>query len=73
MLEEDPDNGNATFSLGLVYAEQGKDDDAEDYYNRTLSISPHDRGTLFNLGMLLTQQGRSAISSAVVGNIYSAI
>ena len=68
MIEKEPNNGNATFSLGLVYAEQGKDDDAEDYYNRTLSISPHDRGTLYNLAVLLTRQGRSVISSAVVGN-----
>ena len=58
VMEKEPDNGNATFSLGIVYADLGRRGDAEDYYMKTLAISGYDRGTLYNLATLLTEQER---------------
>ena len=60
VLGKEPNNGNATFNLALVYFDLGRHEDAELYYKKALSISPTDRGSLLNLGVLLTQLQRWA-------------
>ena len=58
MLRKEPENGNATFNLAVVYFDLGRHDDAEVFYKKALSISPTDKGSLYNLGILLTEKQR---------------
>ncbi len=58
VLDVEPDNGNATFNLAIVYFDLGRHGDAETYYRKVLSTSPNDKGTLYNLGIILTERQR---------------
>ena len=58
VLEEDPTNGNATFSLGLVYYDMKDFTRAEQTYLQALQLAPNDPGTLYNMGVMMTSQDR---------------
>lgn len=46
------------FGQGLVYGEQGKDEEAIEAFKKTLAISPDHAGSYYNLGFILTKQGK---------------
>jgi tetratricopeptide (TPR) repeat protein len=46
------------FGKGLVYAEQERNDDAIDCFKRTLSLAPNHAGAYYNIGFILTKQGK---------------
>lgn len=54
----EPENGNATFSLGLAYFDLRNLNKSEEMFLRTLEIAPNDTGTLYNLGVMLTETER---------------
>ena len=58
VLAIEPDNGNATFSLGLAYFDLRNLNKSEELFLRTLEIAPNDTGTLYDLGVMLTETGR---------------
>ncbi len=58
VLEVEPDNGNATFSLGIVYTDLGRKEEGEVWYKKALAITPNHGGSLYNLGVGLTEGGR---------------
>lgn len=58
VLELEPENGNATSNMGIVYFELGMIAKAEEFFQRTLTLTPDDKGTLYNLGVLLAGEGR---------------
>ena len=58
VLELEPTNGNATFCLGLVYFDLNDLSQAEDRFLQALDMSPGHPGTLYNLGVVLSQQER---------------
>ena len=52
MIEEDPENGNATFCRGLIHYDLKNYTMTEDLFLQTLEIAPDDPGALYNLGVL---------------------
>lgn len=58
VLEFEPDNGNATSNLGIVYFDLGRISEAEEFFRRTLTLTPGDKGTLYNMGVLLAGEER---------------
>lgn len=52
VIEEDPGNGNATFSRGLIHYDLKNYTMTEDFFLQTLEITPDDPKTLYNLGVL---------------------
>ena len=62
MLVVEPANGNATFTLGLVFYDLKRYVEAEQLFQQVLQISPNDKGALYNLGVLLTAQERLDLS-----------
>ena len=65
VLELEPDNGNATSNMGIVYFELGVITKAEEFFQRTLTLTPGDKGTLYNLGVLLAGEGRQVVCVCV--------
>ena len=52
MIEEDPNNGNATFCRGLVHYELKNHSLTEELFQQALNITPRHSGALYNLGVL---------------------
>ena len=58
VLAVEPDNGNASFSLGLIYYDLHNYSSAEKWFLRSLELAPNDSGSLYNLGVMLTGEKR---------------
>jgi tetratricopeptide (TPR) repeat protein/peroxiredoxin len=62
-LSDDPDSAEATYGIGSVYLNQGKDSDARKCFERALTMRATYPGTLTNswnnLGLLAGRQGRT--------------
>ena len=58
MIAVEPENGNATLSLGLIYYDLKDSTKAEELFRRTLEITPDDVGMLYNLAMILSGRGQ---------------
>ena len=54
VLSVEPDNGNASYSLGLVYYDLKNYSMAELFFLRALEAAPTDRRILYNLGVTLS-------------------
>ncbi len=54
----DGDQPDEYFGKGLVNAELDKNDDAIDCFKRTLSLAPNHAGAYYNIGFILTKQGK---------------
>jgi len=52
------DTADQYFGRGLVFVEQGKDDDALKMFRQTLAASPDHAGAYYNIGFILTKQGK---------------
>lgn len=52
VLEEDPENGNATFCRGLVQYDLNNYTMTVELFLQTLNITPNHSGALYNLGVL---------------------
>ena len=55
---DDPDNGEAAYSLGLLLVETGQIDEALVWLERAARALPRNARVHYNLGLLLQQQGR---------------
>lgn len=51
----EPGNGNASFSLGLIYYDLQNHTEAERWFLRSLELAPNDAGSLYNLGVMFTE------------------
>src|ERR1044071_1431825 len=60
----DPENGNAFYGLGNVYAEMGRWPDAVNAYYRAVSLNRDDVEALNNLGVALAMRGQNVQASA---------
>ena len=54
VIEEDPDNGNATFCRGLVHYDLKDYPTTIELFQLTLNITANHSGALYNLGVLYT-------------------
>lgn len=54
----DGDTANQYFGRGLVFVEQGKDDDALQTFRQTLAVAPDHAGAYYNIGFVLTKLGK---------------
>ncbi|MBN2619590.1 tetratricopeptide repeat protein [candidate division WOR-3 bacterium] len=52
------DTADQHFGRGLVFVEQGKDDDALHVFRQTLAMAPDYAGAYYNIGFILTKQGK---------------
>jgi len=52
-LEQEPDNSQLHYSLGVMYAKTGRSREAVREYLQSLRLDPRGRATLYNLGALL--------------------
>jgi tetratricopeptide (TPR) repeat protein len=60
MINKDPGNADAYYSLGVVLTKLDEIDSSIEVYTKALKINPSHRNALFNLGYCLATQGRSA-------------
>lgn len=54
----EPQNGNVTSNLGIVYTDLERNAEAERYFKLTLDIAPKDKQVLYNLGLVLTKNNK---------------
>lgn len=57
-FERDPNNADVLQFMGLLRQTQSRDQDAEDFYRRSLAVVADQPGVHFNLGMLLYRHAR---------------
>jgi len=57
-----PDNAEAYYNLGIVYAKQGKLDLAVESYQATININPDYEKTHYNLGNAYGRQDKSDLA-----------
>lgn len=60
LLSTDPENFNALQLMGVMRRTQGRDQEAEDFYRRSLKANSHQPHVHHNLGNLLRTNGRFA-------------
>ena len=60
----DPENGNAFYGLGNVYAEMGRWADAVNAYYKAVSLNREDVEALNNLGVALSMRGQHVQAAA---------
>jgi tetratricopeptide (TPR) repeat protein len=60
------DTTDAIFERGLVYMEQGEDDNALSAFKQVLEQSPHYAGAYYNMGFIATRLGRYDESLAYI-------
>ncbi len=54
------DTADDYFGKGLVYVELAQYDEALDFFNKTLSVAQNHAGAHYNIGFILTKQGKYA-------------
>lgn len=64
ILEEEPENTDALFYLGVVHHRFGNNDDAVANFRKIIEINPHDADVLNNLGIIL--QGKGQYDQAII-------
>ena len=71
LLKEDPDNGRLHYSLGIVYAKQGRYDLAIEQYTNSLFIEPDFKDALFNLASAYKETGNNTEAIATFKEVLS--
>ncbi len=62
VLKKDPTNGRVLMNLGVYVMQQGKLDEAEQYFERAKAFSPYYDLIYVNLGIIKNQKGDTAVS-----------
>ena len=57
MKDRLPDNDRVYFNLGMLGMDDGDYDSAEGWFKRAVELKPDFRSALFNLALLLNEQG----------------
>lgn len=64
LLQLSPEDGDATFRLGLVYHRKGDLDGASEHYSLAVERAPRDPRPLNNLGLIQTGRGERDVARA---------
>jgi tetratricopeptide (TPR) repeat protein len=68
-MECDPGNADALQFMGLLRQTQGRDQEAEEFYRRSLAVVSDQPGVQFNLGMLFYRRARLAEALAAFESV----
>ena len=63
MKDRLPDNDRVYFNLGMLGMDDGDYDSAEGWFKRAIELKPDFRSALFNLALLLNEQGGNSIKA----------
>ncbi len=64
ILDQDPNNANAIAGIARLNFDMGNLDEAQQYYTRSLSVSPNDPEAYYTLGDIAYQKVNKGITSA---------
>ncbi|MBN3326737.1 TMTC3 protein, partial [Atractosteus spatula] len=68
-IEEDPNDANGYFNLGMLAMDDNKNEEAEKWMKKAIKLQPSFRSALFNLALLYSQTGRELDALPVLNEL----